>query len=124
MNIYDEENYEYADDDDDMAGYSLINEHSIFKTPLTEPDPETIASPIPENEQTVLLCDPKTTLVPDGAALTFTFGENDTCAVLYSGKQIGTLKPAFVQKFKAERAAAPYTVFFKKTVPPMIRIVY
>ena len=55
MRIYDEENLDFDDDefDGEMAGYSLDEENSIFGQLAPEKDGETLATPIPQNEQTV-----------------------------------------------------------------------
>ena len=75
MRIYDEENLDFDDDefDGEMAGYSLDEENSIFGQLAPEKDGETLATPIPQNEQTVLLCEPKVEGLKDGSPLNLRF---------------------------------------------------
>ena len=120
--IYDEENAQ-DEMDDDMAGYDVVEDNSIFKTFIPEAEPETIATPIPENEQTVILADPKTARLHDGDELTLLF-VGDDCTVQSAGKSVGTLKQAYVKKLKAERGGQSARVYYKLTTPPMVRIVF
>ena len=122
MKIYDEENMTYDDEVDEMAGYTMVEDHSIFRIKVTEPEPETIASPIPQNEQTVILAEPNVATLKDGQELTLTFA--DACTVLHGKKKVGSLKDAYVQKLRAERGGQKAKVYYKQTVPPMVRIVF
>ena len=123
MKIYDEENMPYDDGDDDMAGYTFVEDNSIFKLITPEVEPETIASPIPENESTVILDSPSVAGIADGAQLSLEFSENG-CTVKSGARKIGALKPAYLAKLKQERAGQKATVFYKKTTPPMVRLVF
>ena len=116
MRIYDEENLYDDILDDDMSGYTVVDDNSIFKLLAPEPDPETIASPIPENEQTVILCEPSVSCVADGQEL--------GCDVFASGKRIGCFKSAYVKKLKNERGGQLASAFYKNSVPPMIKLVF
>lgn len=122
MRIYDEENMSLDDDVDEMAGYTVLEGHSIFRLKTPQPEPETVASPIPQNEQTVILDRPDVARLKDGQELTLAFGQ--TCAVLYNGKTVGGLKDAYVKKLCAERGGQCAKVYYKHTVPPMVRIVF
>lgn len=122
MHIYDEENINFDEADDEMSGYTVIEENSIFQEMFPEKDPETIATPIPENEQTVILCEPDVARLKDGDVLSLDFGADNSCNVLCGDKKIGYLKSAYVRKLKADRGEQLASVFFKLAVPPMIRI--
>lgn len=126
MRIYDEENLDFDDDefDGEMAGYSLDEENSIFGQLAPEKDGETLATPIPQNEQTVLLCEPKVAGLKDGSPLNLRFTRNDGCEVYAGNKKAGELKAAYVKKLKAERGGQNALAYFKLTVPPMARIVF
>lgn len=123
MKIYDEENMPYDDNDDDMAGYTLVDDNSIFRIFTPEVEPETIASPIPQNESTVILDSPSVAGLADGQKLSLQFGEN-SCTVKSGTRKIGGLKPAYLAKLKSERGGQKATVFYKKTTPPMVRLVF
>lgn len=123
MRIYDEENLQFDDGDDDFAGYTLVDENSIFKMYSPEKDEETIASPIPENEQTVILAEAQTASLKDGALLTLQF-DGESCDVFWEKKKVGSLKPAYIKKLKVERGGQCARVTFKKDVPPMVRLTF
>ena len=124
MRIYDEENLYDDILDDDMSGYTVVDDNSIFKLLAPEPDPETIASPIPENEQTVILCEPSVSRGADGQELELRFSDSDGCDVFASGKRIGCFKSAYVKKLKNERGGQLASAFYKNSVPPMIKLVF
>ena len=124
MQIYDEENIMFDEEDDDMAGYTLEDTHSIFTKIVAPEEEETVASPIPQNEQTVILCDPSVARLHEGDVLSLLFKDEDGCDVMYKEKKIGGLKPAYVVKLKAEHGGDKATVYFKLPTPPMIRIVF
>lgn len=121
--IYDEENMSQDEMEDDMAGYAVVDDNSIFKMFIPEAEPETIATPIPENEQTVILADAQTARLHDGDELTLLFVDDD-CTVQAAGKKVGSLKQAYVKKLKAERGGQSARVYYKQTTPPMVRIVF
>lgn len=123
MKIYDEENLPFDDGDEDMSGYTVVDDNSIFKLFVPEPEEETIASPIPQNEQTVILSDPSVAKLHDGDELTLRFCGED-CGVFFGDKKVGGLRPAYVKKLKAERGGQNARVFYKAAVPPMARIVF
>lgn len=120
--IYDEENVPYEDEEDDMTGYTLNEENSIFKKFIPEPEPETIASPIPQNEQTVILADPHTAGLKDGQELSIVFDE--TCRILDGTRTVGTLKAAYAAKLCAARGGQKTRVYYKAATPPMVRLVF
>ena len=124
MKIYDEENLPYDGDEEEFDGYTLVEDHSIFNLTAAahEENTESWATPIPENEQTVLLFEPSVAGVKDGAALTLNFC-GDTCTVS-AKKKIGILKEAFVKKLKAERGGQNARAFYKAATPPMVRLVF
>lgn len=122
MKIYDEENMPYDEDEEDFAGYTMVDDNSIFKVYAENAEEETIATPIPENESTVIICNPQVAGVPDGKELTVEFG--DECRIYFGNKCIGTLKEAFVRKLKAERGGQNAKVYYKKEAPPMVRLVF
>ncbi len=124
MRIYDEENPYDDVIDDDMSGYTVVDDNSIYKLLTSEPDPETIATPIPENEQTVILCEPSVAKVSDGQELELRFSENDGCDVFASGKRIGCFKAAYVRKLKNERCEQLVKAYYKSDVPPMIKLIF
>lgn len=123
MRIYDEENTAFDDDLDDMAGYTVNDEHSIFRKFVPEPEPETVATPIPQNEQTVILAEPNVSRLRDGQELALAFTEAG-CNVLNADKKVGALKAAYVAKLRAERGGQCARVYYKQTAPPMVRIVF
>lgn len=113
------------EDEDEFDGFSIDNTHSVFYSHVKQQleEEETIATPIPQNEQTVILCDPNAAGVKDGELLALKF-DGDNCAVYSGARKIGTLKSAYVQKLKTERGGQKANVYFKKTTPPMVRIVF
>lgn len=111
------------DDGDEFAGYSVEEGHSIFYSHVAAEEEETIATPIPQNEQTVILCDPKVAGVKDGDELNLKF-DGDNCTVYFGARAVGTLKPAYIRKLKAERGGQKANVYFKKTTPPMVRLTF
>lgn len=123
MKIYDEENLPYDEADEDMLGYTVVDEHSIYKSFAPEPEPETIATPIPENEQTVILSEPKVAGVRNEAKLELRFSP-EGCCVFCGEKKIGCLKEAFVKKLLVERGGQKAEAFFRSDIPPMVRIVF
>ena len=123
MRIYDEENPLTDGDDDEMSGYTVIEENSIYKLFRTEEPGETVATPIPDNEQTVIICEPSVSRISDGDELSLVF-DGDNCAIKNGAKKVGSLKPAYVKKLKTERGGALFRVFYKLTTPPMVRIVF
>ena len=124
MQIYDEENINLDDADDEMSGYTVVEDNSIFNNLILQDEEQTIASPIPENEQTVILSDPDVIRLGDGAPLTLEFTDGDSCSVFSYTKKVGGLKSAYVKKLKTERGGQKASAFFKQTAPPMIRIVF
>ena len=125
MRIYDEENVAYDDSDDEMQGFEMIDSHSIFAGVAREKEElETIASPIPQNEQTVILAEPNVARLKDGDELTLEFSGEDCCDVKNGAKKVGSLKPAYVHKLKTERGSQLAKVYYKAAVPAMIRIVF
>lgn len=128
MKIYDEENMPYDGEEEEFDGYTLIDDHSIFNVQevvqeaVREEVPEEWMTPLPENEQTVLLCAPSVAGVKDGAALTLAF-KGDGC-VVSAKKKIGTFKEAFVKKLKAERGGQSVRAFYKAATPPMVRLMF
>lgn len=124
MKIYDEENFPYDDAEDDMSGYTVIDDHSIYKLLVSEDEPETIATPIPENEQTVILSEPSTARLHDGDELELQFAAENGCNVCLHGKKVGSLKPAYIKKLKTERGGQNVRVYYKSDVPPMIKLVF
>lgn len=123
MKIYDEENMPFDDENDDMSGFSVNEDNSIFRRFIPEPEPETIATPIPENELTVILSEANTALLRDGEELTLVFAAGG-CDVCRGTKKVGSLKAAFVEKLRAARGGQLAQAFYKKDVPPMVRIVF
>lgn len=111
------------DDGDEFAGFTVDEGRSIFYSRVAPEDEETIATPIPQNEQTVILCDPKVAGVKDGDELDLKF-DGDNCTVYFNSRAIGTLKPAYIRKLRAERGGQKARVYFKKTTPPMVRITF
>ena len=123
MKIYDEENV-YDGEEEEFDGYTLVEDHSIFNVAAAarEENTDGWASPIPENEQTVLLFEPSVAGVKDGTPLTLTFSGN-ACTVS-AKKKIGVLKEAFVKKLKAERGGMGVRAYYKAATPPMVRLVF
>ncbi|MDE6397920.1 MAG: hypothetical protein K2L51_01215 [Clostridiales bacterium] len=123
MKIYDEENTAFDDDLDEMAGYTVNDEHSIFKKFAPEPETQTVATPLPQNEQTVIMVEPNVARLRDGQELALAFTE-EGCNVLCADKKVGGLKAAYASKLRAERGGQCARVYYKQTVPPMVRIVF
>lgn len=123
--LYDEENYTMDEDDDEFSGYSIDDEVSIYKTiaAATEPEQETEATPIPQNEQTVILFEAQTAGLSDGKELKLHFSGNE-CTVYFGSKKVGILKSAYVIKLKAERGGQKVKAYYKADVPPMVRLVF
>ena len=123
MRMYDE-NYSLDDGDDEFAGYTVVDENSIYKKfAAEEEEQETIATPIPQNEQTVLLNEPHTGGLKDGVPLEMKFTE-DNCILSFNGKQIGVFRPAYIKKLKIEREGQKISAFYKAVEPPMVLIVF
>lgn len=125
MKIYDEENLSYdGDEEEEFNGFTLNEEHSIFNVAKAAREENTPvwASPIPENEQTVILFEPSVAGIKDGAEVTLAFS-GDACAVM-AKKKIGILKEAFVKKLKAERGGTGVRAYYKAATPPMVRLVF
>lgn len=135
MNIYDDDirEYDYEDDNDlpededgeNLAGYTVIDDHSIFGKYVSEKeeDEETIATPIPVNESTVILSEPQVAGLTDGKELKLKF-EFEYCYVMSGNKKVGSLKPAFVAKLRNERGRQLVRAYYKADVPPMVRLVF
>ena len=123
--LYDEENDAMDEDDDEFAGYDIDDQVSIFKTisQAAEPEQETEATPIPENEQTVILFDAQTAGIPDGKEVSLQF-DGDNCSVKCGGRKIGVFKPAYVIKLKAERSGQKVKAYFKQDIPPMVKLIF
>ncbi len=121
--VYDEENMPYEDAEEEFDGYTVVDDHSIFNVGvIAAVEPKGWASPLPENETTVILFEPNVRGVKDGDKLKLQFdGEN--CSVHKTAK-IGILKPAFVKKLIADRGGTPYEAFYKASTPPMVRLVF
>lgn len=123
--IYDEENDAMDEEEDEFAGYDIDDRVSIFKTisEVIENEQETEATPLPKNEQTVILFEAQTAGMTDGKEVTLEF-DGDDCAVKCGGKKIGVFKSAFVVKLKAERSGQKVKAYYKAEVPPMVRLVF
>ena len=125
--IYDEENDEFDDEEDDFgrAGYDIDEQESVFRiisnAIANEQMPE--ATPIPQNEQTVILFEAQTAGVTDGKEVTLEFS-GDNCSVKCGNRKIGVLKSAYVVKLKAERGGQKVKAYFKQDTPPMVRLVF
>ena len=125
--IYDEENDEFDEEDDDFgrAGYDIDEQESVFKilsdAIANEQMPE--ATPIPENEQTVILFEAQTAGLADGKEVSLKF-DGDNCAVTCGNRKIGVFKSAYVVKLKAERSGQKVKAYFKQDTPPMVRLVF
>ncbi len=124
MKIYDEENQNpYEDDDEDYEGYSIDEKYAVFDDPLPEPDPETVATPIPENEQTVILFAPQVAGLADGKELALHFADGE-CELRNGAKRVGCFKAAYVKKLCVERGGQCARAYYKADIPPMVRIVF
>ena len=125
MKIYDEENPNLdGEEEEEFSGYTMIEEHSIFnvaKAAREENEPGW-ASPIPQNEQTVILFEASVAGVKDGAPVTLSFCGN-ACTVT-AKKKIGVFKEAFVKKLRTERGGTGVRAYFKADTPPMVRLVF
>ena len=125
--IYDEENDAPYEEDDDfgLAGYDIDDQVSIFKTISDAIEREQMpeATPIPENEQTVILFEAQTAGLADGKEVSLKF-DGDNCAVTCGNRKIGVFKPAYVVKLKAERGGQKVKAYFKADTPPMVRLVF
>lgn len=121
--MFDEENRE-SEDENEFEGYSFDDEHSVFNVKLAAAaeDDAQYRTPLPENEQTVILFEPNVAGIKDGAEVTLGFDGN-TCTV-FAGKKIGVFKEAFVKKLRTERGGQGCRAFFKADVPPMIRLMF
>ena len=125
--IYDEENDMLDDDEDDFgrAGYDIDEQESVYniisKAIANEEMPE--ATPIPENEQTVILFEAQTAGLIDGKELTLEFDGNN-CTVKCGNRSVGVFKSAYVIKLKAERSGQKVKAYFKADTPPMVRLIF
>ena len=54
------------------------------------------ATPIPDNEQTVIICEPSVSRISDGDELSLVF-DGDNCAIKNGVKKVGSLKRAILQ---------------------------
>ena len=125
--IYDEENDDFDEEDDDFgrAGYDIDEQESVFKiiSAAIEREQMPDATPIPQNEQTVILFEPQTAGVADGKEVSLKF-DGDNCAVMSGNRKIGVFKSAYVTKLKAERSGQKVKAYFKQDVPPMIKLIF
>ena len=121
-NIYDKNNEHIdaqdADNENEFEGYGVVevdnnfNENEV-ESPNTKAkkeeenfdDGETVeASEIPQNEQTVLIDNPKVTGVAVGALLHLQIKSQNSISVLDGSKKVGELKPAYSEKLFNTRA--------------------
>ncbi len=123
MKIFDEENRE-LEEENEFDGYSFDDAHSVFNVRLaaTADEGEEYRTPLPENEQTVILFEPDVAGIKDGQEVTLLFDGN--ACTLFAGKKIGVFKEAFVKKLRLERGGQGCRAFYKADVPPMVRLLF
>jgi len=132
---YDENNSFEADDeadDDEFAGFAItddtgkefLREDGKKKKSYDDGDDEPVeASPIPENEQTVLIDNAKVSELAEGGALTLVIGGEESAALYAGDEKAGDLKPAFVKKLLENRKGWYARCFlFSVSAPVMVKI--
>lgn len=131
MAIFDEEET-FDEDGDEFAGYTVIDENEEYRRKIAsrfqaEPEIETIATPIPQNEQTVLVDNAHFFALNLGAPLKLTVNENNaeySAAVFANSEKVADLKPAYVKKLLAERGGTFASAFVHDKTPAMIKLVF
>ncbi len=132
---YKENNYissDYEDEDEDeFGGYSIVDASGadiseikkIYKKAVEEDEP-TIATPIPENEQTVIIENVSFILPKTGRQLSLKLSAAQ--GEVWDKKiKVGELKAAFVKKLYETRAGQFARVFMHSDVAPvMVRLVF
>jgi hypothetical protein len=134
--IFDDENErDDGDDGDEYEGFAVTDDTGAEmdverkKTKREKAavwdDGETVeASPIPKNEQTVLLDKPSVADLADGTALTLCI-DGETAAVYFKKEKAGELKPAFVKKLLEERAGFfARCVLVSASAPVMVKLFF
>lgn len=113
-------------DDDEFEGFTIIDENEAYRRKLMaaaaeEAEPETIATPVPENEQTVLVDNAKFALLQKGQPLSLVLS-GDSGSVYNGETKAADLKPAYVKKLTAERGGQYVYVTLHEKNPPMVRL--
>ncbi len=133
--IYDDENdlYNDGDDGDEYEGFS-VTDATGAEMDVSRPekkkrkkeswdDGETVeASPIPENEQTVMIDEPNVAELSPGAPLTLVVS-GETVSVFSGETKAGSLKPAFVKKLSETRKGLhAECTLFSVSAPVMVKL--
>lgn len=129
MAAFDEE-YENAYDGADesggeLSGYTVFDENEEYLKKVlkeTEAEEETIASPIPENEQKVIVDDAFFFGVQLNDMLTPDFNEGVIYKFCEKSERLAKFKPAFLAKLKTERAGQWVKVTYYCESPSMVKL--
>ena len=134
---YDENNRPDDDDsdEDEFAGYSITDDEGQEveregkkkkKISYDDASDEPVeASPIPENEQTVLIDNAHIFGLSEGDMLSLHITGEESASVFLGAEKVGDLKSAFVKKLLVDRRGWHVRCFFHSAaVPVMVRLVY
>ena len=131
---YDENNADNTDhdeDEDEFSGYAItddtgteiLREMKKKKKNVYEDDEVVEASVIPENEQTVMIDNPKLSGIKVGDMLTLVIKNEEAAFVYNEKKKVGELKPAFVKKlFESRKDWHAQCFLYSDSFPIMVKI--
>ena len=132
---YDDELNPYGDEEDDgdeFAGYAITDdtgreverEDKRKKRSYDEPADEPVeASPIPKDEQTVMVDNARVSGMGEGDALTLIITGEESAELHAESEKVGSLKPAYVKKLLETRSGWYAQCFiFSASAPVMVKI--
>lgn len=125
MSVFDEESVVMDNEEDEYNGFEIYDANDVYRRKimleaLRAADEETIASPIPENEQKVIVDNAHFFGLSEGARLKIVLSGGGI--VEHNGKKIADLKPAFVARLIEKRGGSFARVTLYSFDPPMIKM--
>lgn len=100
----------YDEDEDEFSGFQLTDTIAVEREVSLEDEP-TVASPIPENEMTVIIDSPLKGLQQGDIVSVIIDKENMTGGILKDGVRAGNFKKPLVEKLIRERGASVREAF-------------
>lgn len=121
MAVFDEEPDEM--EDDELSGFQVVDREKLFAAVIIDKEEETIASPIPENEQKALVFDADFDALKEDMPLALGC-DGDGAYLTHDNKKVCALKAAFAAKLKETRGGQYARITVCSLEPPMIRLQY
>lgn len=129
MTYYEDDNTLLEDDggeSEEFSGYTVYDDDEIYRRKILaaavlQEEEETIASPIPQNEQKVIVDNAIFFGLTEGTDLDLVLSATGGY-VEFNGKKVGDLKPAFVAKLKETRDKSYVKTSLYTIDPPMVKL--